>query len=518
MERTTNKDLFSRIEPFVFFLAVCANLAPLFVRKFFPFTDAPSHIYNADLLNQLVVAKDQFLGEYIQVNDVIVPNWFSEFLMFPLLNFFEPDVVEKMYLVVYFAGLPLAMRYCLNCIAPTRRYLAFLAIPITYNSLSMISFYNFSSGLIFLLLIVGFFFKHFSQGEPRARHYIILFLLFLMAYFCHLVVMVIALVYVAIIYTDTQYGAHGFKIKEWLNKQLLFIVLSVLPAILLLCVYFVKKHTGNTVYEYLEPKTLLNYFLDAQPYVAFGTAENAAAGVLGWVIMVSVILSMYLQFGLKMQRGNKIFTWIGLIAVLILYLALPNSDNVGGYVSVRLSLIFYLMSILFIAAAQLRRTYLLSIIVISLVVQWFRVSEYATNIKWRNEQVSRIRDQAAFIEPNSFVYTFHCNDDWLAGHYGNYVCLGRPGVIAFQNYECNIGYFPLTWKDRDKILKLVGRLEYFMDLENVKTELHGRPIYMWVYGDLPSQTQENYVNLRHALEKTCVLLNSNPYASLYRLK
>jgi hypothetical protein len=201
-----------------------------------------------------------------------------------------------------------------------------------------------------------------------------------------------------------------------------------------------------------------------------------------------------------------------------MYIFLPNSDGVGGFVTVRLCLIFFLMSMVYVATVELRKVYVLIIVVLALITHAFRVTEYGITIQDRNRQVAAIRDQAAFIEPNSFLYCFRFNDDWLSGHFQNYVCLGKPNAIVLQNYECNVGYFPLSWKDPMLISNVSGRLEYFNELDKVKADLNNRPVYIWVYGDPSSRTEEPYVNLRNNIEKNCVLLNANPIASLYKLK
>ena len=518
------KNLFSaglalarRYELFIFLLLAALNTAPLFVREFYPFMDGPAHLYNAHVIHDMLLSGDTFLSEYFRFNPVVVPNWFSHVLMSPLFGIFPPSQVEKAFLVAYFFFFAVAFRYCISAFRGNK-LVSYLGLPLAYQNLILFSFYNFSSGLVLMLFALGFFYKRFILREPVLRDYLGLFALVTAVYFCHLVVLMILLLLIAFFYLWKIFSGTGGW-KQLFSLQTLKLVLVPLPALALLAVYMLRFHTEAGVYTYLEDLQLLQMIAHGSYFIGYCPPEAYRAGFLLLVFVSLFAIAFYQYTGkFKEQRRSALSAGLvlGILSVLALFIYLPDGDGKGGFVSIRMCILLFILIALFISTAEFRHAFLIALLCIVLYHQYKRINLYKQIIKDRSEVVSAIRQQASLVEPNSFLFSYKLDDDWLSGHYYNYLCIDKP-VVALQDYEAYNRYFPLIFRDQAMINDISNSLNSFQNLEMVRAKLKNRPVYLWVSGD-SAHWEERSPGLKKQLEEHALLLNSNNFASLYKLK
>ncbi|MBC8228731.1 hypothetical protein H8E77_04180 [bacterium] len=92
------------------------HLMPLWIFKYFPSQDGPSHIYNAKVLKEYHQHENYKLRDVFKLNLTIFPNWTSHPVMAFLLFFFPPIVTEKILLTFGVGLLPLSLFYFLGAI------------------------------------------------------------------------------------------------------------------------------------------------------------------------------------------------------------------------------------------------------------------------------------------------------------------------------------------------------------------------------------------------------------------
>jgi hypothetical protein len=90
------------------------------------------------------------------------------------------------------------------------------------------------------------------------------------------------------------------------------------------------------------------------------------------------------------------------------------------------------------------------------------------------------------IPPGSIVFPVNRSDDWLSRHYSNYLGVNKPLVIL-ENYEAEMGYFPLRWNEEKLPDLRLGRLRMADLIEENWIQNEGRPKrevdYVFVLGD-----------------------------------
>ncbi len=442
IDRAHFKNILVKAEPIIFLLIVCANLYPLFAGKYFPFMDGPAHLYNAVLIKELLQG-NTFISEYVQFNPVFVPNSISYIITTPLLYVFSPSIAEKIFLLSYFIGLPLAFRYCVSAINPQQKYIALLIIPFLYNHMMMISFYNFCMGFVFMFLTIGFFYKHIIKENTKWYHYLILFVLFVLTYCCHVVVLGLTLISLLFIYLWFLITTFHFSALKWFNKKTGALILVVLPVLGLSWVYFKSVHSTHGQFTYLTNDMLLDMFKSGKVFNGnVGLIYSDILGVL-YISVFSICIYLYLKrIDASFYKNRQLYFLLPVVASLVLFKLLPDSDGLAGFVSLRLCLSTLLLSLLVFASFNLSKRYLVLLCIIVVYINFLRLPSCEEGIKTLSEVAEQAVEQSKRIEPNSFVICKR-NDNgwgWLIQHHYGYLGV-KNSVICIDNYECILPWF-----------------------------------------------------------------------------
>lgn len=175
----------------VFFWALAfLYLVPVWAYHFVPTQDGPSHVDNAQILQALWNSAADYEA-YFEIRADPIPNWTSHLLLAGLLYVAPPLSAEKFLVSLYILGFAGSFRYFLGAFGERCRPISWLGLLFVYNRCFWMGFYNFCLSLILVWLIVGFCLRR--RRELRWPHVAVLSLLFLVAYFTHLVGFVVAL-------------------------------------------------------------------------------------------------------------------------------------------------------------------------------------------------------------------------------------------------------------------------------------------------------------------------------------
>ncbi len=97
-------------ESYFFWVVVLFTLLPVLTTKYFITLDGPSHLYNANLIKELLLGKNQLIKDLFQFNPIPVPNWSGHFIMAFFCWLFPAFIAEKLLLVIYLVFTPLFFR------------------------------------------------------------------------------------------------------------------------------------------------------------------------------------------------------------------------------------------------------------------------------------------------------------------------------------------------------------------------------------------------------------------------
>ena len=184
-----------RIAPAYFFLyavLLTAHIWLVWALPYFPTQDGPSHIYNLVILNDLLHGGKEW-GRIFTYKLHVVPNLGFHLIAYPLLQFFPPLIVEKIFVSIYIFLMGVCVPFFLRSFDKTVFPTAFLVFPATFNFTLMMGFYSYVIAVPFFLLATSLawrtrnkrasirFISHNLAGSVIFLLHLIPFIFYLMA-------------------------------------------------------------------------------------------------------------------------------------------------------------------------------------------------------------------------------------------------------------------------------------------------------------------------------------------------
>lgn len=527
-------------EKFLFLLVVLLNLLPIFQGHFFPSMDGPAHLYNAGLIKELSLHPHAFLESYYQFNAVPVPNWSGHFVLAFFRLFLPGFLAEKLLLILYLVGLPYSFRAFIRVVNPASVSLSYLILPFTYSFLFILGFYNFCLGLICLFYILTFWVKNNPAGFSW-KFILKLSLLLIITFFSHVFVFGFLMVLLSSYTIFNFLHQRIFKTAPLVTfrKQVaiplsILLLSSILPLILFM-VYWLQN-SGSGANEYLSGEKLIQWFKNLQALISYDEAfEKSVFRKMLYLLIVTGAIATVIR-GYELFRksevpfreriANQLFStrefWL-LIALFlsVLYFVMPDSANAAGFISIRLLLfaLFFFMTWLVI---QRYPAWLSPLVVIPFLLFHFRLVQYYQTATEHPVNVSEACYQAGkHIPPNSVVLPVNFSNNWLFGHFSNYLGADKPMVIL-ENYETAQAYFPLKWNTDAMPNLQIGKLQAGdLGCQNWLSNLQNPPRaidYVFFLEPPTELTDSCWLKLTETLRKEYQIVYRSKYCTLFRFR
>ena len=447
----------SKYEVYFFYTIVLINLLPLLVTKYFPTVDGPAHLYNSQLIVDLLSNNKSPISDYIEFNSNLNPNWSDHFILSGLLYILPAYLAEKILLISYLVFLPISFRFLFNTLKIKEKYLLYFIFPFTYSFMFYYGFYNFHIGLVFFFFTLGFWLKFLKSGFNYQRVFL-LAVLTLCVFFSHLFVLAMMLLVIAFFNMSNLISI--FK-RNTENKNLIIKSISVQiavisPVAVLVILYFISNPFTGGETEYLPASNLWEMIIQSQP--AKGISYGKEAIFTKWIFILISLITIYLVFkrikSLRSPIKNSTLNW-GLICftTVILLFTLPNGTSTFGFVSSRLILFLFLFFIVFLATQKVPLWIKIVPFVLINYVNLALTKIYTESSRKMNDISINIIAAAENIAPYSTVSSINDSENWIYGHLSNYLGVDKP-MIILENYEASQNYFPLKWKS-DTAAKLL---------------------------------------------------------------
>jgi len=524
---------FNSIEKYFFLLITGLNLIPILSGKFFPTIDGPAHLYNAQLINSLLFENNTLLGNFFSLNHEPVPNWIGHFIL-SFFNLFLPAfVAEKVLLLFYMIGLPLSFRALIKTISPNNYVFSYFIFPFTYSFVFFLGFYNFSIALVFMLITLNFWIKH-EDAFSLTKNILKLFLLIILTYFSHIFVFGI-LILIMGLYTSMK-GIIKIIDNSTLKKQVLvdsfrklrlLLFSSFIPLVLFFFYFYSRPNSGNNIF--LTHYELIDWLKNIRPIIALNVIiEEVYTKKIFYIISSISIIALYnriseIKLNPKLSFKNLIKVsdiWLFTsITILFLYFKLPVSDGSAGYVTERLGLLFFIFLIIWLSKQYLRKWFSL-IMVAAVLYCHFKLNIYYSSVtKDLNKVAIECNNVSKYILPNSIVLPLNYSDNWLYGHFSNYLGIDKP-LIILENYECGTGYFPLKWNEKSIPNTLFGNvslnefpcLQWKSNTQNLPVKMD----YIFVLGNIDLKIDSCNQKIKQNLFKNYTLTYYSENCKLYK--
>ncbi|MEW6468611.1 MAG: hypothetical protein AB1458_06785 [Bacteroidota bacterium] len=493
---------FARHERYFFWLLCAAYLLPVWLLPFFPTLDGPAHLYNARLTYELLAGDTSFLEKYYYFNTFPEPNWTGHFLLAFFGTFASAATAEKLILSLYILGLPLSFRFLVKTVHPHGVFTDYLIFPFIYSFVFYLGFYNFCLGLPLLFLALTCWIR---IENHRAFPGVLLFsLLLLLLYFSHIFLFVISCVIIAAIIIWSlffeRFSSGQWYLRAFFKKSQVAFA-GALPA-LALTVAFLLKSPVEEAGSRLSVDELIRWIKIVRPLISLNLEMETGYTVKLFYLLFGLCAALVVAklFRLWMRRENSgllLFSdalrrrvsrndvWLLVSGLMIvLYFVLPDTRGVGGYISVRICMLFFLMLIVWIASQEVNRWIGLLAMVAMLWINFGHIKYlYSESVKLSNDAVE-LHAVSDKIKPNSTLLPLNYSDNWMHSHFSNYLGADK-NLVIFENYEAANKCFTVLWQPQTYPYTTMPMHLYppCPDIERYERETPGRVDYvlLWRY-------------------------------------
>jgi len=428
----------------IIFLTVIYIL-PIWIFKYFPSQDGPSHIYNSFILKHYN-DPDYAFNQFYDIRKSPVPNWASHIFITFFMYLVPPLIAEKLLLTGYIILMATGMLYLLNAVDGRRKPLVFIGFPFIYNYILLMGFYNFSLGVGMFMFVLGYWWKNFDTFN--ARNMVILGLLLVMLYFCHLVPLSLAMLFIATVAVIN----FPFKITRW--RQTLFSLLCMLPSAGLTYYYTGTRGTERAgvwawarLWQYFIRNESLAYHSESQ--LIFGKMVTGAFVVLFFYTLIrDHLLTKEWRFGLRLH--GKDFFLLLCAVFFVIYVKAPDGMSGGGFIKMRMSLFPFLIIIPWLSWDMPKiAERIVGVALMLLAIAYITHVSYYHKII--NDDIQVYNSGYDAVEKNKVLLPLAGNyigKSWRIGVYVHTPAYYgyESGCINLINYEADTSYFPTIFK------------------------------------------------------------------------
>lgn len=393
--------------------ATAVALIPVWLFRYFPTQDGPSHLYNSFVLGSYSNEYYSMLRSYFVLNLRPFPNWTTYLLMAPLTRILPPLIVQQIVLSLCVISIPAAVLYLQTSFKPAAEPSALLGVLMAYGYLFFMGFFNFVLGAALFAFTVGFW-------QRRHDAFLVLYALFIVLYFTHALAFAAALMAIAIL---------AVAQRRWRALAV------IAPATLLLAADLIARAGGQAAHKSVawHARHLLAFF--ATGHIAI------SAAVLLLIVMAIVVAIV--------RREANAMAVVSAVLFIGFWLA-PWGTVAGGWIQAgwineRLLFLTILTLPAWIAVPRpvIAAALLLLVIAAHVVLIALQVS------RW-NGRIGSIAAAARLIQPHSTIRTFFppaavSPDVTPTLHLTAYLAL-RPDVVDLDDYEALLPDFPLQYR------------------------------------------------------------------------
>ncbi len=430
-----------RTEQILFFVFVILYLLPVLLHAFYPTLDGPSHLYNSGIIDQLLFYPSSAAHDFFMMNPSPEANWSGHFLL-ALFNLFLPAFLsEKLLLVIYIVGITYSFRYLIRTMSPANNIGSWLIFPFIYSFPFCIGFWNFCLAIPILFLTTAYFIR--NENRLNIRHGLILALLFLLLYFSHLMVLLLAFLFLGMMIASNLFSS---VTRTGLIRKIIFLIAAGFPAFIL-SVYFMVKNSGTHDRSvFLETSQLVNWILNINPIITINHEVEQAFTIpirIAFVAMFMYIIYCRMKNKIFLKKGDVWF--LACIFLTILYFVTPDELSSGGFVSIRILLFFFLTLILWFAIQPANKMVVIIFVGICVLPNLLFLRYHYQQASVLCEEVLEITSAADHIEKNSVVLPLNYSDNWLHSNLSDYIGATKQ-ILMLDNYEAAKPHFPTCWK------------------------------------------------------------------------
>lgn len=454
-----------------FVIAVFLQLASVVVLRYVVTTDGPSHLAGAAVLAHYWDQGSPVLREHYRIDLSPSSNLLTQVLLAGLIHVVTPSTAERLLVIGYSIAFPFSVRYAVGSIDRGAAWLAYLALPLTFNPLFFRGYYNFGYGVALSMFAIGFALRHRRAWSLQTAA--ILALMYVLTYGAHLLPFLMALGFVGIVAAGEALGGWRRARRTGIPRpaavrdvgaRLLPPVLAALPALALATAFLLGSGGATRSGTVRRPVArLLAGLATLTDWIVSYTWAEVVGSLLLALVVVCLVVGTVRRTGWAAVRGPAApFAAAAALAVLV-YIAAP--DQVGQFadINARLGLYAVLFLLLWLAAQPIRRrAQWLSCVAALVIALGLTLARLPIQVRY-DRYVAEFEQARRVVRPNSTLLTLRVRFDRPRFRRSPDLLLHETGRLAAEvkgvdrnHYEAMLAYFPTRFRPQYNLQRRFG--------------------------------------------------------------
>lgn len=536
------------LESITFWGLVIIGLLPLIFTKYYLTLDGPGHIYNGNIIKELILGNHSEFINLFKFNTLPVPNWISHF-MFAFLNMIFPDYIsEKIVIGSFLILFPFLFRKIILWFAPENKVFSYLGILFAHNHLLYLGSYNMVYALVGLFAITYFILRHVTKLNLWQLS--VLALLFLLIYFSHVLILMITILVALLLplaALTVEQNDKGWVVSNWnlFYTKMKVTVLAMIPTVILTGFYLFNVDSLEEAPR-MGLTQLLKWIVDIRPLLTLCYCEHWMhyTHLLFALFVVMMVTNLFLtirnsctssegRLKINMPKPRYSIIWFLLfVGITFLFLIVPNANILPE----RLIILVFIFLCLWLAIQKYPRWLHIIALLIIVAIQGVFSYRYVKAMKDTSNHIELMKEVSLHIEAGSLLLPFNYayNNNWLHMHSPGYFGSGKP-IAVIENYEGQLKWFPVSWNTEGPYelapisvwaadnKKMIGH--YYTTVEHPDVfslpQKDGKRKdipYVVMLGRVADANDPDYLQIKPILDKSYRLIFENDLCQLYRLK
>ena len=435
-----------------YLLFFSAHIVLVWLLPHFPTQDGPSHIYNLVILKDLLSGGREW-GNYFTYTLHAIPNLGFNLLSYPMLHFFPPLVVEKLFISIYIILMGAIVPFFLHVFNKSSMPLSFFVFPVIFNFTLLMGFYSYVIAIPLFLIAFSFSWK--IRNRSTTCKFVFFNIAGFIIFYFHLIPFVLFLISLIAI-TVVRYTDFRRRTVE-LTK-----LLATISPIILNLIYYLMHSPKSSFSGASYLFSVSRYIRLLVELFSFSTLNFS----LWQLFPASLVMFLYLLFTYSSVKNiynknrqntiipdsEKIIHFLASILILI-YLFAPFRFGGGCFFNQRFPWVVFLM---ILPLFQIPETYFWKRFgpkIIVGTVSFFFVFNTAIICQQSKKVGKFLSGLNVGIPKGAYVMTYKKIDSeagrpradvlmHAASYYGT-----MKGCVNIGNYETGLDYFPIHFKN-----------------------------------------------------------------------
>lgn len=441
----------------LYILLLTAHIGLVWVLPYFPTQDGPSHIYNLVILDDLLHGGKEW-GSFFNYKLHAIPNMGFHLIAYPLLQFFQPLITEKIFVSIYIFLMGACVPFFLRSFDKPVFPMTFLVFPVIFNLNLMMGFYSYTITIPLFLLAVSISWQ-FRDCNMLCRFVMLNLMGFVLFYF-HLIPFIFFLIFLglmAVLDTDTYKNRFTRFLKT---------IIIISPLIINLFMYLTNGiKTPSQDFSYLLSPS--RFFELSSELFMFSTTSFSP-----WQLIPASILIFLMYLHLK----ECVKRWIRsrdipvserlllsmMLTLFLIYMIAPFRFGGGSFFNERFPWVILLISLPLLKTPETGICRHINIIVVASVFLMVNFIIFWQQNAKVNNFVSGLHVE---MPKGAFVMTYKARaPQWSRVdplmHAVSYYCISNK-YVDIGNYETQFDYFPIHFQKTLPSFPLPKQIGYY---------------------------------------------------------